>query len=136
MAVIYRTTDRIKVKVDDITVVLAPLSYKQKCDVQSAVTTKSITGAMDGAALAVRYSLKEISGVKYADGSEYKLKIEDDKVSEECMDELFNLEQATKLTIVCLNLIQGVPKSFTDPETGKPLDGVSILKERSSRKKT
>lgn len=128
MAVIYKTSDRLKVKIDDLTFVISPLSFSQKSEVNSAILSGGAEGAMEGARLAVKYSLKDVSGLVNLDGSNYEL----DEISDEVIDDLFNLEHSTKLSQVCLNLISGIPKEFIDPRTGQPLEGVSLVKERKS----
>jgi hypothetical protein len=45
------------------------------------------------------------------------------------------MEQSQLLITVCLNLINGVPSEFVDPNTGKPLSGVSVIKDNTKAKK-
>lgn len=135
MAVIYKKSDRIKVKVDDIILTLAPLSYHEKSQVQAVLLEKGEFGALESTKLAIKYALKDIDGVENVDGSKYELELDDEGVSDDAIDDLFNLEQSTKMSVVCMSLINGVPKDFVNPHTGERLEGVSLVKEKKSRKK-
>ena len=135
MATIYRTDSTIQLKVDGLKVKVSPLTFQQKMDVQSVILEGGAMSAMKGAALALRYTLKDIQGIKDESGDAYELDIENGMVSEQCMDELFNMEESTKLTLISLNLLQGIPKSFVDPNTGEKIDGVQVVKERQAKKK-
>lgn len=135
MAKIYRRDSRISLNIDGLAVKISPLTFHQKMEVQDLVLEGTAMSAMKGAALALRYSLKDIKGLKDDDGDDYHLEVENDMVSEECIDDLFNIEQGTKLTLIALNLLQGVPQSFVDPNTGEPIEGVKVLKRAASGKK-
>ena len=134
MVKIYRVNDRISLNIDGLTVKISPLSFQQKMDVQALVLEGTAMSAMKGAALALKYSLKEIKGLESEEG-EYQLEVENNMVTDNCIDDLFNIEQGTKLTLVALNLLQGIPESFINPENGEPIKGVKILKGKSSGKK-
>ena len=136
MSVIYRTSDRIKIKVDSLTLTVSPLSYEQKCRIQAEVAKGDLTSAMNGAKLAIKYSLKSIEGVKDWQGNSYSVMLDESGyLQDECIDDLFNLEEVPKVTGVCLSLLSGIPQEFVDPGTGKKLKGVSIIKEPELSKK-
>lgn len=135
MAKIYRTTDIIPINIDGLLVNISPLTFEQKMDIQAEILKGSPQSAMSAAALAVKSSVKSISGVENQDGSPYEVALVNNKMSDECWNDLQNIEQAQKLIMVCLNLINGIPKDFSDPNTGKPLQGVSIVKDQSKGKK-
>lgn len=135
MAKIYKTTDIIPLSIDGLTVNISPLSFEQKMQVQSEVLKGGAAAAMRAAKLACQYAVKDIKGIETQDGESYSLDVKDGMVTDACWDDLQNIEQTTKLISVCLSLINGVPKEFVNPETGKPLDGVSIIKESTKGKK-
>lgn len=135
MARIYKATDLIPVKVDDLTINVSPLTFEQKMQVQSEILKGGTAGAMRGAALACRYAVKSIKGIENGDGSEYEVKTDGGLVTPECWDDLQNVKECSKLITICLNLINGVPDEFVDPETKKRLAGVSIIREKASPKK-
>lgn len=130
MARIYRRTDRIVVKIDDITVKLAPLTLHQKTEIQQTMiksrTSMDIREATRGIALSIQCSLKGLEGVEDMDGNPYKLQFEDDLLTEACVDDLMNLELTKKLTMVCASMVNGIPKEFAD-NNGVPIEGVEIV---------
>lgn len=139
MARIFKKSDRITVTVDGITVKLAPLTIHQKVEIQTAMFNgrqqADLKEATRGVVQSLRYSVKGIDGVEDSDGNPYTLKFEGDVLTEECADDLMNLEITQKLTMVCAGLLNGIPKEFTD-QFGNALEGVqlvSIAKEAASK---
>lgn len=138
MSKIYRLSDRIKVKVDGLVVEISPLSLHQKAEIESDILTGSVESSMRGAANAVRYSVKDISGIEDASGNSYELEFDESgkALTQDCIDDLFNLPETQKLMLACLNLIKSIPDEFIDPNTGEAIQGVKIIKtQESSRKK-
>lgn len=135
MAKIYRTTDIIPLNIDGLVVNVSPLSFEQKMQIQSEVLKGGPQAAMRAAKLACQYAVKDIKGIEAADDTEYKVEIKDGKISDECWDDLQNIEQTQKLITVCLGLINGIPKEFVNPETGKAIPGVSLVKDNTKAKK-
>lgn len=135
MAKIYRTTDIIPINIDGLVVNISPLTFEQKMQVQSEILKGGVQSAMRAAALACKSSIKDIKGIYNQDGTQYKVDLDGGKLSDQTWDDLQNIEQSAKIITVCLNLLNGIPKEFVDPETGKTLDGVSIIKETTKAKK-
>lgn len=133
MSVVYRTSDIIDVKIGKMTISISPLNYKVKSDIQSMLINGK---ALDAAVLALRHGIKKISGLKLADGSDYKVNLQNDVLDESHIDDLLNIPEQSQLTIIALELVNGIPqKEFVDPQTGGTLEGVKIVKKASSRKK-
>lgn len=107
MAKIYRLSDKIKVDFGGgLVVTISPLNRVQKQEIQNLVVNGD---AIEGAFKAVKYAVKGIEGIEDASGKPYKLKFDDDKtLSEEALEDLFNMEASTKLSTVCVNLLNGV----------------------------
>lgn len=131
MAKIYKRSDRIPVKIDDIQIVIAPLGLEQKTEIQDCMARGHIK--RDYALLqkaisdAIRYAVKDISGVEDAEGNPYKLTFDEaGNLTEECVSDLYNLEMHPKLVMVCSALVKRIPQQFTD-ELGVPLEGVEII---------
>lgn len=137
MARIYRLSDRIKVKIDDITVTVSPLSNHQKAEIQThllGLHRGDIHAATKGMLLSMKYAVKDIKGLEDSDG-EYKCQFDNDgNLSDETLEDLYNLENSVKLLQVCQELVSGVPKSFKDKD-GNPIDGVEVISEESQPKK-
>jgi len=136
---IYKTTDRIEVKVRDITIQLSPLTLDQKSDIRGCVHTVSGVERVDEgkiAMLSIMYSIKYISGATNPDGSDYNLSFSDNgNLTKECVEELLNSELQLDLSIVCTTLMHGIPSLFINPLTGKRLEGVEITSGKSKRPK-
>jgi len=119
------------IKIDDISFKVAPLTYAQKLEVQGMLTKKNGTDIDNIAKTTkslIEMSLKDVKGLTYPDGEEFRLDFDGGKITEPCFDELMNLSLSTKLTIALMQLVQGIPKEIIDTATGKPLKGVSIVK--------
>ena len=130
--VVYETNELISINLDGLIVKVSPLNYKQKEEIQSYFNQDKI---MEGAATAMKYAIKEISGAKKSDGSDYTLKKEGEYLHSDAIDALLNTSFGPKLNIICIGLLNGIPDKFTNPETRKPLAGVSYVKDGKSGKK-
>jgi hypothetical protein len=130
MARIYKRTDRIAVRIDDIIVKLAPLTVDQKTEIQMLMSkgaiNRDVKAMSDAIALAVQYGVKGVEGLQDSDGNEYKLEFDGDRLKQSCVDDLLNLELKEKLTLVCSSMVNGVPTQFTDEEK-KAIEGVEIV---------
>lgn len=131
MSRIYRRSDRIKVKIDDITVTLAPLTLDQKTECQQALLVghrkSDLKELTRGIKLSMKYALKDIQGVEDSEGP-YKLALVNDELTEDCLDDLTNMQLSAKLTLVCAAMVRGVPSQFTDEENN-PIEGVELVKQ-------
>ena len=129
---VYSLKDRITVKIDELEFKLAPLSYKQKIEIQSLLTSGK---EVEGTILAVKYSVKHVSGLEDSDGNEYKLSFENDSLTEDSIDALMNIECGIKLQLACAHLLNGIPKEIIHPETGKAIEGVKVVNPSIKKKK-
>ena len=134
MAKIYKTSDRIKINIDDVVVTVSPLTIEQKTEVQALMAEGRIKGdyAMltKGIVKVIKYSVKDIDGLENADGSKYKVELDNGVLSQETIENIFNIELHTKLTLVCSSLVGSFPTSFRD-SNGEPLEGVSFAKSEA-----
>lgn len=133
MAKIYKTTDRIELKIDDVTVKVSPLNYEQKSEIEVLMRENNLSDKVQGIVLAIRYGVKEISGVEDSDGKPYELQFENGVLTKQCVSDLLNLDIKDKLSIVCSSFVPGVPKSFYGPD-GNLLDGVEFVDKADSKK--
>jgi hypothetical protein len=126
MGKVYRLTDRININIDDILVTISPLSIHQKTEIQSAMwkgrTEKNFEEATRGVMLSIKYAVKGISGLTDSSGKEYKLEFENGVVSDQSMDDIFNLGLTDKLSMVCAALVKGIPSDFN-------IEGVEFVSE-------
>lgn len=127
MSVVYRTSDRLKVKVGGLVFKISPLSKYQKEKIQTLSIENKL---MQSAATAIQCAVKSVSGLKDKDGEDYTLELDGNKeLTEECVDDLMNLGEAPELATICAALLNGIPQEFVDPYSGKKLKGVSWIKE-------
>lgn len=141
---IYKTSSRIEVKVDDLSVFISPLTYHQKMDLQPLMV-KAAAGDMDAAmkavVLALKVTVKDIKGVLTQDeqGNDvpYVLEFVNGEVTDDCINDLLNMPCSNKISTICTAMMAGVPDKIIGPD-GVPLQGVSIIHpkmESKSRKK-
>jgi hypothetical protein len=133
--IIHKITDRIKVKIGEITFHLSPLSWDQKQDIVS--DAKLVEGKptnRNSTYKCLKYAVKNIEGVTLADGSPYVVQLENNVLSDECVEDLLNLELSNKLIIACYSMVQGVPSKIINPVTGQVLEGVEIVHKESKKK--
>ena len=105
MAIIYRATDRKKVKIEDITFQLAPLTFAQRGKVEALISTGSYDKIMEATVYMFRCSIKDVKGIKYSDKSAFKLVIEDDMASESQIEELLSMPYWSTIMSVLMNNI-------------------------------
>jgi hypothetical protein len=129
---IYKRSDRIKVKIEDITVTLAPLSFDQKSEAQEMISRGTVKQDLrllsKGIAQMVKYSVKKVDGLEDAEGNPYQLDFDGDSLSDSCLDDLLNLEVQEKLQSACLSLLRGIPREIVDSH-GKPIQGVEVIRD-------
>ena len=136
MSRIYRKSDRLKIKIDDLQFVISPLSLHEKTEVQQLMVEAQSKGNIGkltkSICKTIQYSLKDINGLYDCDDQPYKLSFDDSgMLTDECLDELMNLELSDRLQQVCVRLLGGIPKEFLD-DNGNPIEGVSWDKEGGS----
>ena len=135
MARIYKISDRIPVKIDDLTITISPLTIDQKTEIQQYMIesrlNRDIRLATKGVVSAIKYSVKGVSGIVDSSGHPYNLEFDSNgHLTDACVNDLLNLENHSKLALVCSSLIQGIPEEFVD-EQGRKLEGVEFLNNHS-----
>lgn len=139
MTKIYKRTDRIKLQIDDLVVTISPLTLDQKIEAKTLISQGKIKGdykqLTDGIIHIMKHSVRDIKGLYNLDGTEYKLEFENDALSQDTIENLFNIELHKKLTMVCSNLLSSIPNSIVD-DSGKPIEGVSFIQNEKSEEKS
>ena len=128
MVKILRLSDRIKLSIGEISFMLAPLSNDIKREIAGCSTIKNGESIFDYAMaqhVYIKNSVKDISGVETYGGETYKLHFEGDKLTDECVSDIFNLQQKGILVSCAWQLLNGIPDKLTD-DNGKPLKGVQL----------
>lgn len=132
---VYKTTDKIKVVVDDLTVEISPLSFEVKSDIQASILSGGEMGVVNAAKMAIKHSVKTIDGLENPDGSKYELEFDGNCLADSCVDDILNIDEDDKLSLVCTSLLNGIPQKFVDPQTKKPIKGIHIERPEVSGKK-
>ena len=130
MSKIYKTTDRIAIKVDDITIKIGPLTFAQKSEVMAMMVKgqkESDYLLLNQAILkSVSYAVKSVEGFKDSNDEDYKLKFDDsntDCLDESSLNDLANCAYSEKILGICSKLLQGVPADFK-------IDGVEVVEKK------
>lgn len=124
MARIYKTSDRVTVKIDELTIKIAPLNLHQKNQIQRMMLdgqkTQDLPKLNQALILAIKYCLKDIKGLEDNNEESYKLEFENGELTDECLDDLMNIEAGPKLIQTCAAFVSGIPKEFK-------IEGVSFV---------
>jgi len=136
--VLYKTTDRLKVNIEGVTLEVSPLTFDQKMKITSCYDMSAgemTPNAIKQTFLAVKYSVKSIEGVKLQDGSNYQVTYEkdgdQDVLTDDCASDLLNLPIGPKMMVACSQLINGVNEEINK------IEGVELVMPKSpiSKKK-
>lgn len=132
---VYKLSDKIDIKVDDLVITVQPLSFEVKTQIQANILNGDTMSMVHAAKEAIKNSVKEIRGLENADGSVYELEKDGDVLSDNCVNDILNIDQDSKISFICTQLLQGVSDKFIDPQSGKAIPGIKLIKDKSSPKK-
>lgn len=107
--IIYKPSDRIPIKLGDLTVVLSPLTFEQKADVYD-LQMKAGKGKQDDTSIlrkAMAYSVKDLKGAKSWDGKEFTLNWENGKLCNDCIEVLMGLPDSKSLVKAIGAIVRG-----------------------------
>lgn len=139
MSIIYRKTDLIKLQIGDLIFSLKPLSYLERTEIMGCLVNNEgevVENAAKATFLAIRYTIRKIDGATLSDGSKYELEFnEAGNISDECIDDLLNIDTDGKLGLAITNFLKGIPSKLIDPNTNKELKGVKIILGKGVPKK-
>lgn len=136
MTILYRTTDRIEIKIQDITLFVSPLSHHAKMTLlQKSGTVKSEDprGMLEFAAEMIRLCVKDVRGVSLVDGSEWRPDFSEGKLTDESLGELLSLPMSAQIMQVAGAFMQGIPATnqVIDPSSGLPIEGVEVIQKKA-----
>jgi hypothetical protein len=130
MSKILRLSDRIRIKVGDVSFTIAPLNQFQKIEISEQ--TKMDKGGSEvfdlarAQTLLVKYGLKDIEGVKDANGDDYKLEFDGDCLSDDCVSEVFTIPEKSNYVTAHFQCLNEYPDKLVNPLDGKKLKGVAL----------
>jgi len=134
---IYKCTDKIEIKIEDISIFISPLSYQQKMNINDLLQKASMQdtkSAMEVVIATFKASIKGVKGLVDADGLEYVCKFDGDELSMSTIDDLLNLPISNKISAVCSSLLYGIPKDKIVDSNGNIIEGVSLILKDNGKK--
>ena len=127
---ISRLTDRFKIKLDGVTVMVAPLSGRQKLEMTSMIKQredgKLYIDKPSQEHYLIKHSVKSIEGIQDYDGKDYVLDFDGDSLSDDCAEEVLSFLVNTYFTVANTQIISGIMGDVINPISGKPIEGIMI----------
>lgn len=133
MAIIYRITDRIEIKIDDFKIKIRPMTIAERSQVVEALSeaqkSNSVAKINEASLIPIRICLKGLDGVQDSNGEPYQLQFEDDGLlTEECLSDLLSMGSQGKIAEICMGLLNGIPEKLQ-------IEGVEFAKPSAKKKK-
>ncbi|TXH09496.1 MAG: hypothetical protein E6R04_07975 [Spirochaetes bacterium] len=132
--IVYRPSDRIAVKVGELTVWISPLSYEEKTNLLSTtkmVGGKAVSDAGKMSYLTLKYSIKKVEGLescKFADGSPCTMEFgADGYPTDESLETLLAIFGNTTSAQLSSSLVLGNYKNTS-------IEGVEFIGPESKKK--
>ena len=125
---IFKMSDRITLTIKGIIFKLSPLSFAQKGEIHTCTKMNGGVEEQDTIRmtfLAVKYTVKAVSGIIDSNGEKYELEFDGDILSDDCVNDLLNLEICQEVGIAALNFLNGVPRKICD-QFQKEIPGVTL----------
>jgi len=137
---VYRQSDRIPLEISGVKFSIKPLSYFEKMEITKAISVQDGTQLetiLETTKLLMKFSVKEVDGIIYPDGTPLKLNFDDSgNLVDESINEMLSMELTKDLNNALGQFVNGVPEHIVD-ENGKQMKNVKIipLKGVPSKKK-
>ena len=111
---IYDIDSEIELEIEDgVCCTFKPLTFKQKNLIKSTIQDAETTEQFDQSShLAVKFSLKKISGLK----NDFQIDLENDVVTDRCMDSLHANKIMDKIETCAMRLIDGIGEKLVIPD--------------------
>jgi len=132
MAILFRANDLIDVQIEDMIFSFSPLTMQQKQMLFEGAQNiqNSPIQALEFSKKLLKACLKKVQGITLSDGSNYEITLENGQASDSCLDDLMNLGNIETVVTVAGSLLQRIPtNSIINPQTGLPIEGVTLLKK-------
>lgn len=104
--IIYRISDRIPIKVGDVTFLVSPLTLSQRGEISAMAKRKEgedRVKPLDVAIRSIKYGLKGVEGLTLSDGSVFELEFDDaGNLTDESLEDVMQLDSA-ELVKTCFN---------------------------------
>lgn len=128
---ISKLTDRFNIKLEGVTVIVAPLSGSQKIEMTSfykqGENGRILIDKPAQELYLVKHSVKEIEGIRDLDGNAYQLEFDRNGfLTNDCAEEVLGYLANTFYTYANTQAIRGLFGEVLNPYTGEKLEGVSV----------
>lgn len=134
--IVFRTTDRIPVKIGELTFWVSPLSFEQKNQVFNLISRdggEELIKGLQSVQMVLRFSVKDVEGLENPDGTPFKVDLDSEgNLDADCVDVLLNLPDFGKLSQVLKTWME---QEIKDPKIeGVEVDfkGIKNIKKKSS----
>jgi len=135
--IVYRTTDKIPVKMGEHTVLISPLSHEQYAEVTSKMRYEGGQVVQDQSSMiaaALRFSIKGFSTtaeVTFHDGRDFELEWDGDLLSKESLDTLYQILGTGTMAVIGTNVTAGTIKDLPIVQTKRQEKSVPVKKKRA-----
>lgn len=130
---IIRASDKVKIKIGDISVTVQPLSYAKRIEQGNFVKIEDGKEKHDYTSQlihVVKNSVKDIDGVQDASGEKIVLEFDGDSLTDDCASDVIGILESVSGMYKNISVLAGSAGKdigqIYDPETGKALDGAEI----------
>lgn len=134
MAIVYPIDHLVKIRIKDVTFHVRPLTGNEKIEITAMMTKQEgtlIENLAKTTYYMMRIMIKEVEGLQTPNGKKWSLRFKDAKITDECLDELTNIQLQKFLGPALNNFLAGVPSELLHPQTGEKLEGVEIITDES-----
>jgi len=135
--IIYRTTDKVPLKIGKITIWVSPLAALQKAELLTCTKMKGGQEVVDApkmALLTLKHSIKDITGLngaKYSDGSKISLTFDDDgSLDDDSLTAVMQILDYPKITAVAAQLLTSGIDSIDVPGVKVDTSGIVHSKKK------
>lgn len=115
---------------DGVTVIVAPLSGRQKLEMTSLIKQgndgKLYIDKASQELYLVKHSIKEIQGIKDHDGIDYSLEFDGDCLNDTCGEEVLSFLVNTYFTVANTQIMSGIFGEVISPMSGNPVKGILV----------
>ncbi len=127
MTTIYLPGDKVPLKIDDLTVYVHQLTMAQRAAIIEKLSEKDNPQAsLEATKLALKYGVREITGVERTDGSPFSVVLHEGSLSDDSVEALLYLPCTGKIQLACFALLAGISNPLVDA-AGKPIPGVEVI---------
>ncbi len=119
---IYKPGDRLTLKIEEIEVVVEPLTFREKSEILSKMGRASAKGNAEEAFRnnfeTLRYAIKDVTGFTNEDGSPWRPTFDEDgRLDWESLDVLLNMTVTEPVLNHIAGFLQGIPKKLPEGVT-------------------